>query len=115
MYLKNSASLYPGGVGSECQDTFVCFFTSNLARLCCNRLVFCILLCFDAVTLRSDRSIDETRARSEGEKRALAISDTVLQPESLSFDDVAGLNEAKQTLREAIIMPLKFPHLFTGK
>ena len=33
---------------------------------------------------------------------------------SVSFADVAGLSQAKQTLREAIVLPMKYPHLFTG-
>jgi vacuolar protein-sorting-associated protein 4 len=33
---------------------------------------------------------------------------------NLTFADVAGLNAAKQALREAVIMPMRLPHLFTG-
>lgn len=32
----------------------------------------------------------------------------------ITLQDVAGLNAAKEILKEAIIMPLQFPHLFTG-
>ncbi|KAF0306903.1 Vacuolar protein sorting-associated protein 4 [Amphibalanus amphitrite] len=32
----------------------------------------------------------------------------------LRFSDVAGLEEAKASLAEAVIMPVQFPHLFTG-
>jgi len=42
------------------------------------------------------------------------IEDTILTKGCLKFDDVAGLLKAKQILKEAIIMPLQFPHLFTG-
>ena len=45
----------------------------------------------------------------------MAIQETIVSKHSVTFDDVAGLDEAKQTLKEAIIMPLQFPHLFTGK
>ncbi|KAF5382825.1 hypothetical protein D9757_007342 [Collybiopsis confluens] len=34
---------------------------------------------------------------------------------NISWDDVAGLEGAKASLKEAVILPLKFPHLFTGK
>jgi len=34
---------------------------------------------------------------------------------NVSWDDVAGLHSAKQALQEAVIMPVKFPHLFKGK
>ena len=32
----------------------------------------------------------------------------------MRWDDVAGLNGAKEALKEAVILPVKFPHLFTG-
>ena len=31
----------------------------------------------------------------------------------MKFDHVAGLEQAKQALREAIILPVMYPHLFT--
>ena len=46
--------------------------------------------------------------------RRLAIEDTIVEKGRLKFTDIAGLNEAKETLKEAIIMPLLYPHLFTG-
>jgi len=33
----------------------------------------------------------------------------------VKWDDVAGLEGAKDSLKEAVILPIKFPHLFTGK
>ena len=33
----------------------------------------------------------------------------------MSWDDVAGLSSAKDALKEAVILPIKFPQLFTGK
>ena len=33
---------------------------------------------------------------------------------SINFTDVAGLTHAKQALKEAIYLPIQFPHLFTG-
>ena len=40
---------------------------------------------------------------------------TVPQRPGLRFSDVAGLEEAKASLAEAVIMPIQFPHLFTGE
>ena len=34
---------------------------------------------------------------------------------NVKWDDVAGLEGAKASLKEAVILPIKFPHLFTGK
>ncbi|CAF4353776.1 unnamed protein product [Rotaria sp. Silwood2] len=34
---------------------------------------------------------------------------------NVTFDDVIGLEQAKTALREAVILPVKFPKLFTGK
>jgi len=34
---------------------------------------------------------------------------------NVHWDDVAGLEQAKEALKEAVILPIKFPHLFTGK
>ena len=47
--------------------------------------------------------------------RTLAIEDTIVRKGSVTFNEVAGLSKAKQILREAIVMPLQYPHLFTGE
>jgi len=54
----------------------------------------------------------------EKERRLSAIQETVLSYNSsvkVNFDSVAGLAEAKQTLKEAVLFPVMYPHLFTGK
>jgi vacuolar protein-sorting-associated protein 4 len=38
----------------------------------------------------------------------------VIEKPSIKWADVAGLERAKKALKEAIIFPIKFPHLFTG-
>ena len=48
-------------------------------------------------------------------RRRVAIEDTIVQKGTVKFRDVVGLTNAKQALKEAIIMPLQFPHLFTGE
>ncbi len=33
---------------------------------------------------------------------------------NVHWSDIVGLNVAKEALKEAIIIPIKFPHLFKG-
>nr|XP_039273008.1 vacuolar protein sorting-associated protein 4-like isoform X1 [Styela clava] len=46
--------------------------------------------------------------------RMRAVEDTIIRNCNVTFDDVVGLVEAKRTLHEAIVMPTRFPQLFTG-
>lgn len=39
----------------------------------------------------------------------------VMEKPNIRWNDVAGLEGAKEALKEAVILPIKFPHLFTGK
>jgi len=39
----------------------------------------------------------------------------VMEKPNIKWSDVAGLDMAKESLKEAVILPIKFPHLFTGK
>ncbi|KAL9692099.1 hypothetical protein quinque_015961, partial [Culex quinquefasciatus] len=39
----------------------------------------------------------------------------VVEKPHVKWSDVAGLEGAKEALKEAVILPIKFPHLFTGK
>ena len=34
---------------------------------------------------------------------------------NVHWDDIAGLTVAKDSLKETVILPVKFPHLFTGE
>ncbi|ODN04180.1 Vacuolar protein sorting-associated protein 4A [Orchesella cincta] len=39
----------------------------------------------------------------------------VVEKPNIKWSDVVGLEMAKEALKEAVILPIKFPHLFTGK
>ena len=39
----------------------------------------------------------------------------MVEKPNIKWSDVAGLNAAKEALKEAVILPIKFPHLFTGR
>ena len=39
----------------------------------------------------------------------------MIEKPHVKWTDVAGLDMAKGALKEAVILPIKFPHLFTGK
>jgi vacuolar protein-sorting-associated protein 4 len=43
------------------------------------------------------------------------MSCVVTEKPNVKWSDVAGLEKAKEALQEAVILPLKFPHIFTGK
>merc|ERR1712183_445194 len=52
----------------------------------------------------------------EKKKMQSKLSDAiVVEKPNIKWSDVAGLEAAKEALKEAVILPIKFPHLFTGK
>jgi len=57
--------------------------------------------------------VDKAKARRLHAIQATLITDNTFA--RVNFDTVAGLTEAKQTLKEAMLFPILYPHLFTGK
>lgn len=52
----------------------------------------------------------------EASKMQSALSQAILtEKPNVRWDDIAGLEGAKEALKEAVILPIKFPHLFTGQ
>jgi vacuolar protein-sorting-associated protein 4 len=39
----------------------------------------------------------------------------IVEKPNVKWEDIAGLEGAKEALKEAVILPIKFPHLFKGK
>ncbi|CAO1398930.1 unnamed protein product [Diamesa hyperborea] len=60
----------------------------------------------------SDSDSDDPEKKKLQSKLEGAI---VVEKPKVKWSDVAGLEGAKEALKEAVILPIKFPHLFTGK
>jgi vacuolar protein-sorting-associated protein 4 len=55
-------------------------------------------------------------ASNDSMQRACSLSSTLLTSRafSIKWEDVAGLESAKATLKEAVVLPVRFPQLFAG-
>ncbi|KAI0809143.1 AAA-domain-containing protein [Irpex lacteus] len=59
---------------------------------------------------------DEDDTDPEVKKLRAGLASAIISDKpNVKWDDVAGLEGAKESLKEAVILPIKFPHLFTGK
>ena len=57
-----------------------------------------------------------TEENKEEDKLKEALSAAIVQEKpNVKWSDVAGLEQAKESLKEAVILPTKFPQLFTGE
>ncbi|XP_041375745.1 vacuolar protein sorting-associated protein 4-like [Gigantopelta aegis] len=65
---------------------------------------------------KNDSSSDEDSDIDPEKKKfqAQLSGAIVMERPNISWEDVAGLEGAKEALKEAVILPVKFPHLFTG-
>ena len=46
---------------------------------------------------------------------AMSIQNEIINVNpNVRFHDIVGLDEAKRLLKEAVLMPMKYPHFFTG-
>jgi len=58
----------------------------------------------------------EDDADAEKKKLRGALAGAIVSEKpNISWDDVAGLDNAKESLKETVILPVRFPQLFTGK
>lgn len=60
---------------------------------------------------------DESGDEEDKEKKKMMsqLEGAIIETPSVKWSDVAGLEGAKESLKEAVILPIKFPQLFTGK
>lgn len=59
---------------------------------------------------------DEDENDPEVKKLRAGLANAIIVDKpDVKWDDVAGLEVAKESLKEAVVLPIKFPHLFTGK
>ncbi|CAG0922448.1 unnamed protein product [Notodromas monacha] len=64
----------------------------------------------------SDSESDESGDNPEKKKLQASLQGAIIMEKpNIKWNDVAGLEAAKEALKEAVILPIKFPHLFTGK
>ncbi|CAD6240176.1 GSCOCG00002540001-RA-CDS [Cotesia congregata] len=65
---------------------------------------------------KSDSGDSDTDSDPEKKKLQSRLEGAiVIERPNVKWSDVAGLDLAKEALKEAVILPIKFPHLFTGK
>mmetsp|Transcript_32613 Transcript_32613/g.59052 ORF Transcript_32613/g.59052 Transcript_32613/m.59052 type:complete len:449 (+) Transcript_32613:75-1421(+) len=66
--------------------------------------------------MKSKDDKDEDDADAEKKKLRGALSGAIVtEKPDVKWDDVAGLENAKDSLKETVILPTRFPQLFTGK
>lgn len=64
---------------------------------------------------RKKDSDDDDEDDADTKKLKGALTSAILtEKPNVKWSDVAGLDAAKESLKEAVILPIKFPHLFTG-
>ncbi len=57
----------------------------------------------------------EANVDEDSKKLRSALAGAILTDRpNIKWDDVAGLEGAKEALKEAVLLPIHFPHLFTG-
>ena len=72
--------------------------------------------CMEDVKKKKVAEPEGGKKDSDEDKLAKQLSSTlVTETPNVKWDDVAGLEKAKEALKEAVILPIKFPQLFQEK
>lgn len=72
----------------------------------------------DGENSKDDKKSDSDEDDDDPEKKKLQSKlegAIVVEKPHVKWSDVAGLDAAKEALKEAVILPIRFPHLFSGK
>ncbi|KAJ5384402.1 Vacuolar sorting ATPase Vps4 [Penicillium concentricum] len=78
------------------------------------KLLSCVIPANNTGSYRKED--DDNGEDAEAKKLRSALQGAILSDKpNVKWEDVAGLENAKEALKEAVILPIKFPHLFTGK
>ncbi|CAF4002625.1 unnamed protein product, partial [Rotaria sordida] len=64
---------------------------------------------------KRNRVSDDDNVDLDKKRMMQRFEGAIITDPKVTFDDVVGLEQAKTALREAVILPVKFPKLFTGK
>ncbi|GAV29787.1 hypothetical protein PMKS-003290 [Pichia membranifaciens] len=69
-----------------------------------------------AKKLDPNSSLNNKEEDSDNKKLRGQLANSILSEKpDVKWSDIAGLDAAKDALKEAVILPVKFPHLFKGK
>ncbi|KAJ8964086.1 hypothetical protein NQ314_005140 [Rhamnusium bicolor] len=72
----------------------------------------------DGGSSKDDKKSDSDDDEDDPDKKKLQSKlegAIVVEKPHVKWSDVAGLDAAKEALKEAVILPIRFPHLFSGK
>lgn len=69
----------------------------------------------DYIKNNEGKKILNNEPKDEKSELQKSLSQAIVREKpTVKWDDVAGLVKAKEALKEAVIMPLRFPEIFTG-
>lgn len=68
-----------------------------------------------SATKSKDNDKEEDEDAEKKKLRGALSGAIVSEKPNIKWDDVAGLESAKEALKETVILPTRFPQLFTGK
>jgi len=84
----------------------------SLLCLCCNF----VGSCRNKKKKAAEGAGSSDKAGDEEQKLKSGLESAILQEKpNVSWEDVAGLLSAKEALKEAVLLPIKAPHLFNGR